>query len=108
LDSLARQNNLKLGAIKVLIIDNNCTDGTMNVVKKFRERLPIRRVTENRQGLAYARNRAVAEFRGDFLLFTDDDVRLGPGWLARSSGCNLSISERRIFWRTHSAVLEKS
>jgi glycosyltransferase involved in cell wall biosynthesis len=82
LDSLVSQKNIDLDTIKVLVIDNNCTDGTVELVGAFRERLPIRRVTENRQGLAHARNRAVAEFRGDFLLFTDDDVRLSPGWLA--------------------------
>jgi glycosyltransferase involved in cell wall biosynthesis len=82
LESLAKQNNIDLGAIEVLIVDNNCTDGTVNVVEVFRERLQIRRVTETRQGLAHARNRAVAEFRGDVLLFTDDDIRLAPGWLA--------------------------
>ena len=82
LDSLARQNNTNLDTIEVLVVDNNCTDDTMDVVETFRKRLPIRRVTENRQGLAYARNRAVGEFRGDLLLFTDDDVRLEPRWLA--------------------------
>jgi glycosyltransferase involved in cell wall biosynthesis len=82
LGSLARQNNINLCAIELLIVDNNCTDGTADVVEAFRERLPIRRVTENRQGLAHARNRAVANFRGEVLLFTDDDVKLEPGWLA--------------------------
>ena len=82
LDSLAKQNDIDSDAVEVLIVDNNCTDSTANVVEAFRERLPIRRVTESRQGLAHARNRAVAEFRGDVLLFTDDDVRFEPGWLA--------------------------
>jgi glycosyltransferase involved in cell wall biosynthesis len=82
LDSLAGQNNINFNTIEVLVVDNNCTDGTTSVVDTFRGRLPVRRVTENRQGLAHARNRAVAEFRGDFLLFTDDDVRLSLGWLA--------------------------
>lgn len=81
LNSLAAQNSINWGTTEVLVVDNNCTDGTMSLVETFRERLPIRRVTENRRGLSHARNRAVAEFRGDFLLFTDDDVRLGPGWL---------------------------
>jgi len=79
LESLARQNNSDLG--EVLIVDNNCTDGTAEVVGSFRERLPIRLVTESQQGLAHARNRAAAEFRGNVLLFTDDDVRFGTSWL---------------------------
>jgi glucosyl-dolichyl phosphate glucuronosyltransferase len=80
--SLAVQNYDNTGISEVLIIDNNCSDGTVNIVEEFQERLPIRRVIESQQGLAHARNRAVAEFRGDVLLFTDDDVRFGTGWLA--------------------------
>jgi hypothetical protein len=45
------QNNINLGAIEVLIADDNCTEGTVDVVQAFRERLQIRRATENRQGL---------------------------------------------------------
>jgi glycosyltransferase involved in cell wall biosynthesis len=82
LDSLAKQDDIDSEAIEVLIVDNNCTDSTPNVVEAFRERLPVRRLTESRQGLAHARNRAATESLGDVLLFTDDDVRLGPGWLA--------------------------
>src|SRR5262245_2397086 len=82
LNSFAPQIDNNLSPVEVLVVDNNCTDGTPKVVEAFREKLPIRRITETRQGLAHARNRAVAEFRGDVLLFTDDDVRLGSGWLA--------------------------
>jgi len=82
LGSLARQTNVNLSTVEVLIVNNNCTDNTPNVVDLFRERLPIRGVTETRQGLAHARNRALAECRGDVIVFTDDDVRLEPGWLA--------------------------
>jgi len=79
LESLARQNDIKQS--EVLIVDNNCTDNTAEVVGSFGERLPIRLVRESQQGLAHARNRAAAEFRGDVLLFTDDDVRFGSNWL---------------------------
>jgi glucosyl-dolichyl phosphate glucuronosyltransferase len=82
LESLGSQLAADSNRVEILIIDNNCTDGTAAVVEAFRERLPIRRVAERRQGLAHARNRAVAEFRGEVLLFTDDDVRFGGGWLA--------------------------
>jgi glucosyl-dolichyl phosphate glucuronosyltransferase len=80
LESLVSQNNINLG--EVLVIDNNCTDNTVDVVQTFRERLPIRRVMESRQGLAHARNSALAAFRGDVLLFTDDDIRFAPNWFA--------------------------
>ena len=82
LNSCASQVGINIGPFEVLVIDNNCTDDTSKAVESFRERLPIRIAMESGQGLPYARNRAVADFRGDVLLFTDDDVRLGPGWLA--------------------------
>jgi len=82
LDSIAKLNDIKSTAVEILIVDKNCSDGSSNVVEAFREKLPIRRVSESRDGLAYARNKAITEFRGDVLLFTDDDVTVAPGWLA--------------------------
>jgi glycosyltransferase involved in cell wall biosynthesis len=97
LDSLVSQKNIDLGSVEVLVIDNNCADGTADMVETFRAKLPIRRVTEKRQGLAHARNRAVVEFRGDLLLFTDDDVRLGPGWLAAYQDANCRFPNADYF-----------
>jgi len=68
--------------MEVLVVDNNSTDITPRVLEAFQKQLPIRCVTESQQGLANARNRAATEFRGDVILFTDDDVRLERGWLA--------------------------
>jgi glycosyltransferase involved in cell wall biosynthesis len=82
---------------EVLIVDNNCNDGTAEVVESFRNKLPIRRVLETRQGLSHARNRAVAEFCGNLLLFTDDDVRLDAGWLAAYLDANRRFPEADYF-----------
>ena len=79
LDSLAEQKHID--ATEVLVVDNNCTDQTADVVDAFRYRLPIRRTKESRQGLAHARNTAVADCKGEVLLFTDDDVLFAPDWL---------------------------
>jgi glycosyltransferase involved in cell wall biosynthesis len=82
LDSLVSQKGIESESIEILIVDNNCTDITPKVLEGFRRSLPIRCVTEIEQGVANARNRAAAAFRGDVLLFADDDVRLERGWLA--------------------------
>ncbi|MGD2071486.1 MAG: glycosyltransferase [Gemmatimonadota bacterium] len=66
---------------EVLVVDNGSRDGTAEVVSSAAERLPARRVVEAEPGLARARNRAIAEARGDYLLWTDDDVLPDPGWL---------------------------
>lgn len=82
LDTLARQRDCDWPATEILVIDNNCTDGTASLVDGFRDRLPMRRVQETSQGLSFARNRALSEARGEWLLFTDDDVALDERWLA--------------------------
>jgi glycosyltransferase involved in cell wall biosynthesis len=81
LASLAAQIDVDFNSVDVVIVDNNCTDETPAVVDAFGKVLRIRRVKEPRQGSSHARNRAVAEFRGDVLLFADDDVWLTPNWL---------------------------
>ena len=66
---------------ELLVIDNNSKDRTPAIVKQFEDRLPLRYIFEGVQGLSAARNRAVDEFRGTTVLFTDDDVRIDGGWL---------------------------
>jgi glycosyltransferase involved in cell wall biosynthesis len=69
---------------EVLVIDNNSTDETAEVVAAFATEHPApRRVVETRQGLDFARNRAVAEARGEIIVFGDDDILVEPDWLAQ-------------------------
>lgn len=71
---------------ETILVDNNSTDETRAVAARFEQegRPPyLRYVFEGQQGLSHARNRAIAESRGDILLFTDDDVRPEPDWIAR-------------------------
>lgn len=66
---------------ELLIIDNNSTDNTRLVADDYLSSLPIRYCFEPSQGLAHARNRAIAEFQGDLLVFTDDDILVNETWL---------------------------
>lgn len=66
---------------ELIVVDNNSTDQTADVVQRFQTRLPIRRVFESKQGHSYARNRAIHEVTGDLLIWTDDDVLVEPDWL---------------------------
>lgn len=81
LESLVSQSYASKHNYELLIVDNNCSDDTARIVHSYSERLPIRHVVESKQGLSHARNRAVEEFTGDALLFTDDDVTLERHWL---------------------------
>lgn len=67
---------------EVLVVDNNCTDDTQAVLKRHEATLPLRAVREPQQGIAHARNQALAEARGDYILWTDDDLAVPADWLA--------------------------
>ena len=70
---------------EVCLVDNNSTDDTASVLAQlagtFGE-VPVRRVVEPRQGVAFARNTGVIEAKGDVIAFVDDDVEVDPDWLA--------------------------
>lgn len=67
---------------EVVVVCNACTDRTPEVLESFRGRLPLVVAEEPVLGVSRARNRAVHVGRGDYYVWTDDDVLVGPGWLA--------------------------
>ena len=66
---------------EIVLVDNNCTDHTADVIASFDSQLPIRAVVEPQQGHSHSRNRAIQESQGDYILWTDDDVLVDSGWL---------------------------
>lgn len=85
LESLSGQVTPRDLTWELLIVDNNCTDSTRNVLLEYQPRFEgrMRFVREEKQGLSHARNRAIGEARGKYLLFTDDDTEPAPTWIAR-------------------------
>lgn len=67
----------------VLIVNNNCTDQTDDVIASFATRLPIRRLFQPVPGLSNARNLVAVEFEGDYVIWTDDDVLVASDWLEK-------------------------
>ena len=65
-------------------VDNNSTDDTAARFAEFAENhknINLRMVREERQGLSYARNRGIAESRGDIIAIIDDDERIGADFI---------------------------
>lgn len=67
----------------VLVVDNNSSDRTREVVESFCCRYPgrFRYLFERQRGKSYALNSGIREAQGDILAFTDDDVTVEPSWL---------------------------
>ncbi|PWB59922.1 MAG: glycosyl transferase family 2 [Nitrosomonadales bacterium] len=72
------------GPWELLIVDNASTDGTGAwLAQGGWQRLDIgcRVVQEIRLGVAHARNRALVEAKGEYVVFLDDDETPEPDWL---------------------------
>jgi glycosyltransferase involved in cell wall biosynthesis len=81
LESLCALDPLEHATWELVVILNNCTDRSRDVVDHFRNRLKIVCAAEPRLGLSNARNKAIDIVSGDVLIWIDDDVRVVPGWL---------------------------
>lgn len=73
-DKLAHDIN-----VEVIVVDNNSTDDTEQVVKEWinmSKNSSLKKVYlfEKRQGLSYARNTGVAKAKGQIIAFLDDDA----------------------------------
>lgn len=69
---------------ELLVIDNASTDTTPALLAASGWRLAgmdIHIVREEKLGLSNARNRALQEARGEYILFMDDDETPDPAWL---------------------------
>jgi glycosyltransferase involved in cell wall biosynthesis len=68
---------------EVLVVDNNSTDRTRDVVEEFSRKSSgrFRYLFEPRPGKSYGLNAGIQEARGDVLAFVDDDVTVEPSWL---------------------------
>jgi glycosyltransferase involved in cell wall biosynthesis len=67
---------------ELLIVNNNSTDNTDEIIARHAEGLPIRRLFEPKAGKSHAANLGIQHARGELILCTDDDVLVSPGWLA--------------------------
>jgi glycosyltransferase involved in cell wall biosynthesis len=71
---------------EVLVVDNNSTDDTAQVVQSYQanwpQSCPLRYCFEPQQGAAFARRRAFQEANGVLVGFLDDDNIPAPNWVA--------------------------
>ena len=71
------------GGWDIVVVDNGSSDRTAEVVRSFRDRLPITYVFEGKPGKNAALNTGLAHVTGDLIVFTDDDIFPQADWLVR-------------------------
>lgn len=86
LDALLSQVNTAEFSWEILVVDNNSTDNTAQIVreyqKKFQKIAPLDYCLEPTQGAAHARNRAVKEVKSPLIGFLDDDNIPAKDWVS--------------------------
>ncbi|WJH30915.1 glycosyltransferase [Paenibacillus sp. CC-CFT742] len=81
--SLVRQDYPR-DEFEIVVIDNNSKDHTREIILRAadeHEGYTIRYVLEEKQGLSVARNRAIREASGKYILFLDDDAIACRDWI---------------------------
>jgi len=96
LKSVLDQRTDQLFRYEVLVVDNNSTDGTRDLVEQYATQYPdvLRVIEEKRQGKSYALNTGLAAARGRICSIIDHDHML-------PASCLLAIWEA---FRTHPGV----
>jgi glycosyltransferase involved in cell wall biosynthesis len=86
LERLKNQLDTENLSWEIIVVDNNSTDNTAKVVETYEKNwqlpYPLKYCFEAKQGAAYARKKAVAEAKGRFIGFLDDDNYPISNWVA--------------------------
>lgn len=86
LDRLKHQIDVGHLSWEVLVVDNNSSDGTAEVVRQYQQQwlkdVPLRYIKETRQGAAFARHTAAQAAHGQYVGFLDDDNLPASNWVA--------------------------
>lgn len=88
IDLLLKQTGVAKLNWEIIIIDNNSKDDTNKVSEFYKQfsnqNFSLRYFLEKRQGIAFARMRAINEARGEFIAFIDDDNFPENDWVLQS------------------------
>lgn len=86
LDKLRRQINTEDFQWEILVVDNNSTDNTIQVIRDYQANwpgnYPLRYCRETKQGVGFARQRALSESTSTWVGFLDDDNIPTENWVA--------------------------
>ena len=76
-------------ATEIIVVDNNCTDGTKAIASLLADKVvpcPV-------QGISAARNAGAASARGEWIAFVDADARICANWLFNA---RRTLSRRKV------------
>lgn len=85
IESVIKQQKYNDLVDKFLLIDNNSTDNTAEIMKSYESKMHnIQYVFEQVQGLSYARLAGVNNTNSEWIVFIDDDNILEENWIIKA------------------------
>lgn len=88
LERLRSQLQPESATWEIVVVDNNSTDETAQVVQTYQAQwsasFPLRYCFEPKQGLSFARQRAIQEAKGIWVGFLDDDNLPAQDWVVQA------------------------
>lgn len=93
LEAIARQTAPR-DRFEVIVVDNGSNDGTAEAVRQFDF---VKLLSEPTPGSYRARNRGLAEARGEYVLFTDSDCVPDPDWVAQAIAATERMPEAALY-----------
>jgi 1,2-diacylglycerol 3-alpha-glucosyltransferase len=66
------------GMMEIIVVDNNSTDKTVEIAKKFGAKI----IVEKKQGYVFALKRGMDEAKGEVIAVTDADTQVSLDWMS--------------------------
>lgn len=93
---------------ELIVVDNNSSEPAVPIVLSgWKNNLPLVTAIEKQQGHSAARNRAVELATGDYIIWTDNDVKVAPNWLAAYANAFRQNPETAFFGGEIKPVFEQ-
>ncbi len=86
---------LEADRFEVIVVDDGSETDVREALSSFTPRFSLRVERQNNQGAATARQRGVEHARGALVVFLDDDMLVGPEFLARHLARHLELGVER-------------
>ncbi|MBI2134865.1 glycosyltransferase [Candidatus Woesearchaeota archaeon] len=91
---------------EIIVVDNGSTDNTLNILKRFENRIKI--LKERKKGAYYARNSGIKSAKGQIVAFTDSDCVAGRKWLFYLNKSFQNKNAKIVGGKTRSLLLNNS
>jgi glycosyltransferase involved in cell wall biosynthesis len=105
---------LNYSNFEIIVVDGNSTDGTLDIVKEYKDAYNLRIVIEERRGRGVAYNRGVLESKGKYVAFLDSDATIAtPGWISEAvkvmeADDKIAVVFTKVYSPPDSTVMQKA